>query len=763
MNRTFKHITSVILFITLTLTSVARGDDEDASAITSVWTSVIESSEFGLGTTVVGWVLSAIGLARGTNQTNELKEIASELETINKDLEAINSTLEQILNAIKNQTCTQLESGTDLEIAVNNIQSLFNDYQQQFIQQAQQGNPVLENQLATWLVAVMDEDSGVAQNLTTINTSVLRNTANIIETCTSSITSDYLADTTSGGPLGNPFNDSAYYAGIQNIINYYYGIQVLGSAILAEALHLQATCAKAGGYSSTNETCDFSKIAGLSIPPSTPDEVCKNPTGDTATFCSEANLVITDPQTGSGAYERVTSQLITAGAPYSWDKKMGLVWGTSILMPSSLEDFTNSAVFSNGSKITPDGCATPLNSNSACGYTVGQYNKQFDAGIQYVYGGNSDQVLWNNFSSKELDTNKIWSMLFETYNKKRFSSSNAIDTGGSAADYMNSIGFTDANHKIITVDETSKAWGKSGICNVFTEPKISMPFCSGLDDSSHVCSATASSDDCKNDENPCDTCSIEEAKAIGDVIDTKTYANGFYYLKYQCSTLILSNGKVTSCDYKDKPGWLTDVADDDKFHQFRWPMLNIKDLADETSSNYCSLRKGTSSIPGYLNSAGQYTMCGSDLQAYIDQLIPKPGTNISQTLNSTSLKTGDTLSVSSQLSNFGSATEVDVYMGAISPDGNHLTFVTSLNPLSLGFGKLDDPTSFLPLSKARHLDRRAVESFPGILFYTFSGHEANGEYQFFTLLSRSDSFNDGMINAGDIVSVHLNRFTFETR
>ena len=99
-------------------------------------------------------------------------------------------------------------------------------------------------------------------------------------------------------------------------------------------------------------------------------------------------------------------------------------------------------------------------------------------------------------------------------------------------------------------------------------------------------------------------------------------------------------------------------------------------------------------------------------------------------------------------------------MGAIYPNGNTIAFVTGLEPLVLGGGTLDNPASYLPLVKGKLLEHGFLEYTPSAMRYTFTGAEDQRTYQFFTLLAKPDAFSDGIIDAGDIISVDLDPFHF---
>ncbi len=752
VNRLLTSFISIIMASTVPTT--VHADPAPTNDVTQLWMSVAQGVAKETGQAGAGWALSAIGLAG--NDSTQLKNISTQLGKIESELSVMSQQLEAIKVAIDFQTCIQLEN--DLNPNVIHIQSLYNDYLN-FVQTGSDGNPVNVDDINIWLQSVLN---GVGTDLIAINTALIDADQNkILGVCIGALTEQYFDDTgTITGPSVNPFNDRAYYSPIQNLINYYYGVQTQGTTLLVEAYHLRA-CRESG-----SSNCDFSTIS-TDVPPDQAYNICTQAVEQTptATDCNNAKYAVKNPTYNNGMYERVKAQMAYAGAPYSWDYKLGIVMGNSIpiLMPASLEDFTNYATFADGkTKITSTPCATPLSSDAPCGYTVGVYNGEFDPGIKYsYYGGVSDQKLWNNIPTGQLDDNELWSGLFDPYNNyiknkvlpPEQNGNPIINVKGTAADYMNSIGFIDAGDKIIlTHDDKHHAWGSTAICNMFTSLTKNMPYCNNKYHSAHVCYSTENGPGCE--ESGSQLYDTYAAKELTSIINTKTYASGFYYLHYAC-------GNAASCSWSTKPGWLKSQATKDKFFQYRWPKLNIQNLVTK-EYDYCTERSsGSSNVPGYLNPAGQYTMCGKDLKEYIDQLLPPPDTDISQTINSNSLQTGHTLSVSATISHNGASKQASLFMGAIHPDGNTMTFVVSLDPLTMKQGFLNNPRSYNALISELKIGNGRQGNYPDIFYYTFGGNEPIGRYQFFTAITTRDGFLDDSIDAGDIISIDTDFFDFK--
>ena len=746
MNAKPTRLLSGVLGVLMVAASISAYPQEQTSGITNLFvalgTNALEQPE-NVG---VGWALSAIGLSGPDPSAN----IVAELEKIDADLETMSSQLAEIVEAIQTQTCDQVITAIESDVAY--IQNLYTTYQRDFIGPASQGDPIIPSQLEAWLTDMETLSTSLTNIATALSGSPGQ--SSIISACSTAVSTAY------NDSAGNPFSDLTYYAPIQNLVNYYYGVQTQGVTLMVEWLHLQAC------QSLTPNPCDFTTVS-TNPPPEQAYNVCPGaPHTQAATFCSEAAAWVSQPDTtqAPGLYQLVTQQMIAAGAPYNWDGNIGIIAGSSILAPASLEDFTNKAEFVNGGNVTPTTCSSTLSSDQPCGYTVGLYDAEFDEGISYAnYGGVSGQSLWNNIPSSDLNTNKLYSSLFNTYNVYLRNgtlppSGSGIVVTGSVADYMNSIGFKNATDKIITFhDDSHKAFDKTAVCDIFTAVKKEMPYCNKDQNSAHVCAQTNQVDPCENDSRVGSTVSAEEITAV---IDPSTYAQGFFNFLLTCNQ---SDG---TCSWKVKPGWLKEEASNEKFYQYRWPMLDITTLN-------CTVRpasvSGTTTTPGYIQFAGKdanakdvtyYTMCGNDLQKYIDALMPPPGTSVSQTLNANSFDAGHTLTVRATLNNAGISKRVDVFMGAVHPDGNTITFFTRLDPLKLKHGWADRPRSFRPISRNVRLASGVHSSEPYVGRYTFTGDEPTGSYEFFTAIVKARSLHDGRIDEGDIVAITTNVFEF---
>lgn len=723
---------------------------QEADAVTAFWTSVGSGVTANVASTEIGWALSFIGLAGG--DSDELKKLQAIEDTLNE----INGELKAIDQAIQTQTCDELKAATSLADAVTNIQLYYGQYEDN-IQQGQSGSPL------TWPPGQWADNviNSVPGNLIAINDALNPGQGgDVLSACAVAYDGSYREDTGPGGPVTNPFNDSAYYASIQNLVNYYFGIQAQGAGLLSEAWHYKA-CLAAG----TDEaSCDATTGASTSDP----GALCDNAVVGTATYgyCQQAQWAVTNPSRGDGVYEQVYEQLVAVGAPYSANAEVGFVWGdnpnnsyagvSGVLMPRSLTDFTNQAEFDDGTKITPTGCPTLSSQTATCGYTAGLYNAHFDPGIKYAsYGGVSGLTLWDNPDSSAFNRNHLYSVLFDPYNDFFKNGSDPCDSEddctvnvtGTAGDYMISIGFEDPQGLVITFgDDAHEAFDKKAICTILTQAKKNMPYCNNYAHSAHVCAMTSDASVCKSTGTAKGNHHYGVGAEIENALDPTSFANGYFNSDVFC------DGTTGGCSYKTSPGWRKSQATNSKFYQYRWPMLDLRSLPN----SFCTVR--TPSLGGKTNMAGGWTMCGSDLEEYIDALMPPPGTSVSQALNTRSFKAGHTLTLRARVSNFGAARDVEVYVALVHPDRDTMTFVTQLDPLVLRRGSFGRPHTFRPLLKNQAMGIGTEVIEPIVFRYTFSGEEDAGDYVMLTAVVESSAFSDGRMDEGDIIAMDSKAF-----
>lgn len=591
----------VVLALPLATAGTAKAQ-EDSTAITTLYTSLLNGVGKGTGVATVGWAMSAIGLSGG--DSNELNTISDELQDIDLELEDINATLTAISNEILGQTCVEAQISPSLQDAVNDITTRYGDYQT-FIDNASMSPPTLplQTDVDNWKKGVLDNDQ-VRTDMDDINNGVYATVnANVIDLCAASTAADYLGVAKTNTTF---FDDRPSYSQLVDIVNYYYGVMVQGATILAEAYHLQA-CEDAANNDDADLKCNFA-TPSTSTSPSNASEICNDYPNDidVQNDCLFAQEAVTEPGTGGGMYERVETWLTKAGAPYATDK-IGMIssiesnptdWDGSYayLLPRDLLDFTNHAVINGQTQST---CASPLTSTDPCGFTVGAYDMQLPANLGYG-GFGSD---WKSATAGVL------LHLFEPYNDKTDNSD--FDFSNLVSDYLYSIGFSEATKNsalIVTTGNTGKngTSGDEAICFMDTSSprnQAKQPWCDGIQ------GQVQGTDNLLDNEN------VDECGPVVEKNWTQDLASqpDFYVANY-CQ----GGGDK---GWLTKPGWLESAQSNPGskqsiFWQYHWPMIDEGDGG-------CQHDNGKP----YLNPGGLLSRCGDVLTEYVNALLPPPESN----------------------------------------------------------------------------------------------------------------------------------------
>lgn len=359
-----------------------------------------------------------------------------------------------------------------------------------------------------------------------------------------------------------------------------------GTTILVEANHLLA-CQRAA-EDDADLHCDFS-TASASTTPSEVDTICNKPStypDDVQRACQAAEEAVTFPGAGTGLYERMLDQLIYAGAPYSNDW-FGLLLGTDYLFPKNLLDFNNMSTVTGYS--VPQNC-TSLTSMALCGWLYGPYYSTFPSSIDYRnYPNEGETGTWKPATAEQLVD------LLDPFNAE---SADGFNVSGTLADYMVSIGFDleVQNGLIITTANTGT---------------------NGISGDTAICFMDTAAPRDKTKQPLCDQ---ESIKVEGTDNLLKTGGRG--YVEKDWTKSLASNPSFYKAEiniettpeiWTSVPGWLASEQAGTIYWQYHWPVLDVTKLS-------CSLRVTN------LNPGGAYTMCGRDLQAYIDALLPPPDT-----------------------------------------------------------------------------------------------------------------------------------------
>jgi hypothetical protein len=581
---TSKALALIAMPILLMASQPARAQ----SSVSKFWSSVADGAGSQVGGVVAGYALSALGLSGPSHEDADLDEIVSLLEDIDAELA-------QLVNEVQSLECLTAQDQTVLNQSIKNIQGLYDTYSNWvndaptvpcWEQSDMQGNVCFgQTGIKTWLDEVTDPANGVDAALDAIaDVMIQAGNTGVIYQCVTTISNNY-NDNKADGPAQHVFDDY-YYSQVQQLTNYYYGIQAQGAALLSEAYHLQA-CLSLGSSQCqfTGQSSTSASSPGLTdATPSDPGAICKNasPGSQAAADCMNAQGIV------AKTYDTIETQLVQAGAPYTNDV-VGKAWIGDTVFAKSLEDFTNNAT-ANGTKIQSTPCATPLTSADPCGFTVGAYNLAPPNSQKIGYGGYN---LWGYASAADL------AELLTTYNNKT-----AGTTSSSLGDWMNSVGFTTAQDKIILTPSTGKNWGTTTVCFMDTSVARSaskQPWCdSGGPAGTDALVKQGKSGGCGG---ACYFADYSQADFTGSSIDA-----GFYPL-----SMTWYDDYGNTYDWGTKPGWLTDEQGNAKFHHFHWPGFDISGLG----SDWCTVREKGTAPQNNKNPGGVLSMCGPDLQAWL--------------------------------------------------------------------------------------------------------------------------------------------------
>ena len=129
-------------------------------------------------------------------------------------------------------------------------------------------------------------------------------------------------------------------------------------------------------------------------------------------------------------------------------------------------------------------------------------------------------------------------------------------------------------------------------------------------------------------------------------------------------------------------------------------------------------------------------------------------------LNHTTFRAGDILRVRLGIHTLGPTVTTDVYLGFLWPDGVTVLFVTSLAPLDGVVTRLDaDPRTFTPFTASFEFPPGVEATLDDFMVYAFTGGESLGPYAVFTLLTPPGVFQDGQVDAGDLLALTRQLFT----
>lgn len=461
-----------------------------------------------------------------------------------------------------------------------------------------------QNGVETWLDEVTDPENGIQARLNGIADLMIQpaNTG-VISECVQTITNNY-NDSKTDGPAQHVFDDY-YYTQVQQLTNYYYGVQAQGATLLSEADHLQA-CLSLGAsacvFANQPSTLTADPVApGPGATPADPGAICDNAAqgSQAAADCKNAQSAV------GNVYATLEAQLILAGAPYT-NKLVAKLWAGDQVWPWSLEEFTNNAT-SDGQKIQSTPCPTPLTSAEPCGFTVGPYDLALPNDHVIAYGGYGGDTLWRYANAADL------SALLTTYNNET-----SGNTRSKLSDWMDSVGFLTAQNKIVLTGTTGQNF-------VPLPPTTSTTTICFMDTS---LDRSASKQPWCDNGAPASTSTLLQAARLstGNVLLTAADFTGtsidpaFYTIDVVQVTQDLSY----YFEWHIYPGWTVEGEQPNEgqieFQQFHWPTFSITSLP----SDWCTVREKGTAPQDNKNPGGILTICGADLQAWLDQVLADP-------------------------------------------------------------------------------------------------------------------------------------------
>jgi hypothetical protein len=606
------------LALPLATSSVAKAQTaQGSSAITNLWQSAASAVGKQAGSAAAGWAMSAIGISTSTGQAlADLAQIIDLLEQIEAELNAIEIDFEDL----KCETAQDSQALTNALTAIGGLYDRYTDYVTNFDEA--QSIPSWEGSLGvqTWLDEIFDPASGVQAQLIAMQHALIQpGGTGVISECVEFIVTQYQqGDGHKRAVFDWTGNDQApgVYDVVQQLTDYYYLYQTWAAILLVEAYHVQACLDLQGSTFGDDRNCTFGGTSQVTpqddVTSDTAPNLCADPANSQiAGLCLSAQKALTNAN-NNGAYDGLRAQLIAAGAPYS-NALLGKVMApgglshSDLIYPKSLEDFTSSATL-NGEKIQFVPCDGMLTSANTCGFTVGPWNQPLFNGTTYgVITDESGKVLFGGYSHWKYGNNKFEGDNLSTMLENYFNRT-AGNTGGTLGDWMKSIGFIDNQdptkgpvgspyNKIVLTGEDHN-FGSHGeaVCMIDTNIKRSdsaQPWCDDNQGISHGALLTVT----------------ESGSGQVEASFTKQSASPEFYI-----------AEFFNLEWKVAPGWLVGVQKNGEYWHFHWPSMAIQDM----SPSWCTVRSKGTAPKDNRNAGGVPTMCGTDLEVWLDLVLPKP-------------------------------------------------------------------------------------------------------------------------------------------
>ena len=585
------------LLLAFPLGATTEAVEDDSSAISDFWSSVVKGAGSEAGETAMGLALSALGLSTESTDTIDLSEIEDLLEDID-------SELEELVTEIAELECITSEDQATLTANIETIQGFYDTYSDWvsnsptvpcWEESDDSGNECFgQTGVKTWLDEVTDPSSGIQTALDGIADMMITATdTGVLYVCV-----QYITDTYNSGddPTTEPFDDRPYYDEVAELVDYYYGVQAQGAAMLSEAYHLQA-CITLGTdvcffTGETSEDAASGAVTDFSYDPNDPGQICTEATSGSQTYsdCQDATSLI------ESTYDTLKDQLLQAGAPYS-NHLLGIVWGDDLVFAKDMVDFTNNATYSGKDTST----CTSLDSSDPCGWTVGEYDFTFPDDVSYQgYPDDGETSLWQVADASD------FASLLTTYNAQTSGT-----TTGDLGTWMTSVGFaTDVGDMIVYTGDSAKnsSIDQEIVCFLHTAIDRSdskQPWCdgtSGAEGTDELMKDDVQSCTSNNPEEPCTITTWKPASYLS----SSSYDS--FYDVYVVYTFMNGSGNLS---VDTKAGWFED-SQGDNFQQFHWGRFSVEDLD-------CTVRTDGNQNPG-----GVYTLCGTDMQNWLDEQLSQP-------------------------------------------------------------------------------------------------------------------------------------------
>ena len=163
-----------------------------------------------------------------------------------------------------------------------------------------------------------------------------------------------------------------------------------------------------------------------------------------------------------------------------------------------------------------------------------------------------------------------------------------------------------------------------------------------------------------------------------------------------------------------------------------------------------------------INASGQIigigTLNGVD-RGFLLTPAPDPPSppSVALLVNHTTLAPNQTLTVGIQVDNPGPAQVVDLYIGAILPDGVTMAFVT---PGAIHVRSIHEPETWTPFVADATMPEALHLTINPLFSYTRPGAEGPGTYLFFVVLTLPGVFDDHVLDDGDLLALGVQPVLF---